>query len=117
GGTLDLEFAAGVDPIAQIGRTFDVFDWTGVNPGGTFDVQSPYAWDLSQLYTSGEVTLVSAVPEPSALVLAALGALFLRRGLRSRPKRRAQAAGGWLASWLVPHRHRTGTELSLAHEL
>ncbi len=66
GGELELAFAAGVDPAAQIGRTFDLFDWTGVNPTGTFNVMSDYAWDTSRLYTTGEVAMI---PEPGAAVL------------------------------------------------
>ena len=34
GGTLELTFADGVSLSTQIGRTFDVFDWTGVSPTG-----------------------------------------------------------------------------------
>lgn len=60
GGTLELAFAAGVDPAAQLGRSFDLFDWTGVTPTGAFHVASSYGWDLSQLYTTGEVTLIAA---------------------------------------------------------
>jgi hypothetical protein len=60
GGSLELAFAAGVDPISQIGRTFNVFDWTGVSPTGAFAVSSPYVWDLSHLYTTGEVTFLAA---------------------------------------------------------
>ncbi len=71
GGTLELSFAAGVDIEAQIGRTFHIFDWTGVTPAGAFNLSSPYAWDVSQLYTSGQATLV---PEPSCLSLLVLAA-------------------------------------------
>ena len=57
GGTLELTFADGVDVATQIGRTIDLFDWTGVTPTGAFTVSSPYTWNLSKLYTTGEVTL------------------------------------------------------------
>ena len=57
GGTLDLEFAGGVTPVSQIGRSFHLFDWNGVNPTGTFTIGGPYIWDISQLYTSGDVKL------------------------------------------------------------
>jgi uncharacterized protein YjbI with pentapeptide repeats len=67
-GTLHLEFAAGVNVAGQIGRTIRLFDWTGVMPVGRFNVASPYVWDLSKLYTTGEVTL-SAVPEPCEFTL------------------------------------------------
>jgi uncharacterized protein YjbI with pentapeptide repeats len=59
-GNLDLEFASDVSLATQIGRTIRVFDWTGVTPTGAFNVVSPYEWDLSNLYTTGEVTLLGA---------------------------------------------------------
>src|SRR5690606_30093208 len=67
-----------VDPAGQLGRTFELFDWTGVDPGGWFAVSSLYRWDLSKLYSTGEVTLVD-VPEPSSIVslIAALTMLIL----------------------------------------
>ena len=71
GGTLELTFADDVNLASQVGRTFDLFDWTGVNPTGAFAISSPYAWDLSNLYTTGEVTL-TAVPEPASLVFVAI---------------------------------------------
>jgi uncharacterized protein YjbI with pentapeptide repeats len=76
GGTLELTFAADVNPASQVGRTFDLFDWTGVTPAGTFIISSPYAWNLSNLYTTGEVTLIS-IPEPTSTALAAAGAVGL----------------------------------------
>ena len=60
GGTLELTFADGVDLASQIGRSFDLFDWTGVSPIGAFAVSSPYVWDLANLYTSGDVTFLAA---------------------------------------------------------
>jgi uncharacterized protein YjbI with pentapeptide repeats len=64
GGTLDLQFAAGVDAASQIGGTFHVFDWTGVSPMGAFNVTSPFVWDLSNLYTTGEITFLAAAGLP-----------------------------------------------------
>jgi hypothetical protein len=64
GGTLELTFAPGVDVATQGGRTIDLFDWTGVTPTGTFTVSSPYTWNLSNLYTTGEVTLAAAPSLP-----------------------------------------------------
>jgi len=64
GGTLELTFADNVSLASQIGRTFDVFDWTGVSPTGAFAVDSPYVWDLSNLYTSGDVTFLSTAGLP-----------------------------------------------------
>jgi hypothetical protein len=60
GGTLELTFAPDVNAAAQIGRTIDLFDWTGVNATGGFTVSSPYSWDLTKLYTTGEITLLPA---------------------------------------------------------
>jgi uncharacterized protein YjbI with pentapeptide repeats len=68
GGTLELTFADDVAVSTQVGRALHIFDWSGVAPTGAFGVDSPYMWDLSRLYTSGEVTL-TAVPEPSTLLL------------------------------------------------
>jgi hypothetical protein len=58
GGTLELAFAPGVNLTGQLGRTINLFDWTDVTPTGAFNVTSPYQWDLTQLYVSGEVTLI-----------------------------------------------------------
>jgi uncharacterized protein YjbI with pentapeptide repeats len=78
GGTLELTFADDVSLATQVGRTFDLFNWTGVNPTGAFAVSSPYTWNLSNLYTTGEVTLLS-VPEPVSIAFAAVCALTLYR--------------------------------------
>jgi uncharacterized protein YjbI with pentapeptide repeats len=59
GGKLDLEFAPNTDLQAQIGRTIRIFNWTGVTPVGSFNIIGPYQWDLSNLYTTGEVTLLA----------------------------------------------------------
>ena len=75
GGTLELTFAPGVNVATQSGRTIDLFDWTGVTPTGAFTVSSPYTWNLTNLYTTGEVTL-TAVPE------------FARRLQQQRHRRR-----------------------------
>ncbi len=61
GGSLELAFADGIAVELQVGRTFDVFDWDGVSSAGGFSVESNHLWDLSQLYTSGEVTLLAAL--------------------------------------------------------
>jgi uncharacterized protein YjbI with pentapeptide repeats len=76
GGALALTFADSVDVATQIGRTLRIFDWTGVAPTGQFEITSPYVWDVTNLYTTGEVTLV-AVPEPSAASILSVGILAL----------------------------------------
>jgi uncharacterized protein YjbI with pentapeptide repeats len=68
GGTLELTFADDVNLARQVGRTFDLFDWTGVIPTGAFAISGPHTWDLSQFYSTGEVTLLS-VPEPRTLLV------------------------------------------------
>lgn len=64
GGALEMTFGPDVNLATQVGRTIDLFDWTGVSPTGVFTVSSPYTWDLSELYTTGEVTL-SAMSDAS----------------------------------------------------
>jgi len=84
GGSLELDLVAGVSAAGLVGDTFQVFDWTGVNPSGRFaitnDLPAGYSWDTSQLYTTGDVTLV---PEPSAIVLLVAGTAGLA-GYRRR---------------------------------
>jgi hypothetical protein len=80
GGTLELKFAADVNVLSQLGRTLRIFDWTGVMPTGKFGIESQYLWDLSRLYTFGEVTLV-AIPEPTTgllIIVASAATTFLR---------------------------------------
>ena len=60
GGSLELGFSADVNLLSQIGRTFNVFDWTGVSPTGALAVSSPYVWDLSNLYSTGQITFLAA---------------------------------------------------------
>jgi uncharacterized protein YjbI with pentapeptide repeats len=86
GGSLELLFVPGVDVATQLGRRIRIFDWTGVMPVGQFNVVSPYSWDLSRLYSTGEVTLV-AIPEPPCFLLAAIGLPVLWR-LSSRKSNR-----------------------------
>jgi uncharacterized protein YjbI with pentapeptide repeats len=92
GGTLELTFAADVNPANQVGRTFDLFDWTGVTPTGTFDVSSPYHWDASNLYTTGAVTML-AIPEPNARTLICCALTPLAMSVVSRVGRREPMRG------------------------
>jgi hypothetical protein len=82
-GTLELTFADNVNLTSQVGRTFDLFDWTGVNPIGAFAISSPYSWDLSNLYTTGQVTL-TAIPEPATPALLLVAAICTLSGSRCR---------------------------------
>jgi hypothetical protein len=90
GGTLELLFADEVNLASQVGRTIDLFDWSGVTPSGTFAVVSPYRWDLSKLYSSGEVTLLN-VPEPTGVLLIVL-CLCCRSALSRRTTARRKNA-------------------------
>lgn len=76
GGSLKLDFASGGDPHSLVGATFDLFDWNGqLAMGEQFDQITSlpgHQWDLTDLYTTGEVTLL-AVPEPASIVLLTLG--------------------------------------------
>ena len=56
------------DPSSLIGTTFDLFDWSGVDPTGQFEIVSGDVWDTSRLYRDGTVTLIS-VPEPATVIL------------------------------------------------
>jgi hypothetical protein len=83
GGTLELTFADDVNLASQLRRTFHLFNWTGVTPTGAFSIASPFAWNLSNLYTTGEVTLLS-VPEPGSFALAAVCAFSLTLNRRRK---------------------------------
>jgi uncharacterized protein YjbI with pentapeptide repeats len=88
GGTLELSFAEDVDPASQLGRTLQIFDWTGVSPTGQFEIRSPYVWNFTNLYTTGDVRLI-AVPESSTIAILlvsvlALGACRRLTSLRTR---------------------------------
>ncbi|QDU54649.1 pentapeptide repeat-containing protein [Aeoliella mucimassa] len=60
-GTLELLLDESVDTVSLAGSTFQLFDWTGVEPTGEFDsivLAAGTTWDLSQLYETGAVTLL-----------------------------------------------------------
>jgi uncharacterized protein YjbI with pentapeptide repeats len=90
GGYLDLEFASYLDPESQLGQTIHVFDWNGAVPSGSFTITGPYAWDLSKLYTDGDVRL-AAVPEPSSFALLTIAAIIVPLRMRSVRDRSARA--------------------------
>lgn len=83
-GTLKVTVLPGFTPL--MGHTFDLFDFT--NTTGTFDeiiLPTPFpgtAWNTSQLYSTGVISLESVlIPEPAALLpmLAATTLLQRRR--------------------------------------
>jgi uncharacterized protein YjbI with pentapeptide repeats len=88
GGTLDLELGEGVDPAMLMGESFILFDWNcDLELSNRFSlIETPalpsgYSWDLSQLYSTGIVTVIP-VPEPGTAVLTAfpiVGLLGCRR--------------------------------------
>ncbi len=61
-GALQLSFADGVNLATQVGRSFQLFDWSNVSPSGEFTIDSPYVWDATDLYSLGQVRLISIVP-------------------------------------------------------
>lgn len=83
-GSIELLFAEDVDYNALIGTTYDLFNWNGsLLPGqefGSIITLPGLAWDTSNLYTTGEVTLI---PEPTTLSLLALGAFLAGRRRRT----------------------------------
>ncbi len=75
-GTLELLFDDDANPMSLVGTTYQLFDWTGVEPAGQFEyilTQNGLLWNTGRLYTTGEVTLIGAVPEPSSVVLLVAG--------------------------------------------
>lgn len=88
-GTLSVLVIPGFNP--QSGDAFDLLDWVILS--GTFatvllpNLSNGLTWDVSHLYLDGAIS-VTQVPEPSSLLLLALGAAVVavahRRRLRSR---------------------------------
>jgi uncharacterized protein YjbI with pentapeptide repeats len=60
GGELEFTFASGVDLHSQIGKSFLLFDWTGVSPTGAFAFHDAASWDIANLYALGTVTYLGA---------------------------------------------------------
>ena len=92
GGTLRVRFADQANLASMLGTTFDFFDWPAVlQPKNRFDaIELPPGtqWDFSQLYVTGTAKL-TAIPEPSAVLLFACGTVAGILGWVSRPSRHA----------------------------
>jgi uncharacterized protein YjbI with pentapeptide repeats len=92
GGTLRIRFADQANLVSMSGTTFDFFHWPAVlDTNNRFDaIELPPGtrWDLNQLYLTVTATL-TAIPEPSAVLLSACGtaAWILGRALRQRVAR------------------------------
>jgi subtilase-type serine protease len=94
-GTLSVALIDGFAP--KLGDSFDILDW-GTLSGMFSTLQLPalnmgLAWDTSQLYTTGAIS-VATVPEPATAVLLAIAtpalvavALRRRSSMTSRPAR------------------------------
>jgi probable HAF family extracellular repeat protein len=80
GGDLDVLWYGGWTGSA--GDVYDLFDWNGGLSGLFGNVNLPtlasgLSWDIANLYTSGEISVLGPVPEPEtyAMLLAGLGLL------------------------------------------
>ncbi len=97
-GTLTVAFINAFAPTGP--TTFNLFDFGSLT--GTFDtinlpaLGSGYAWDTTALYSAGELSIATAIPEPSTYAalfgLGALGLVFWRR-------RHAVRTQGATADW------------------
>jgi uncharacterized protein YjbI with pentapeptide repeats len=76
GGALDLEIVSGTDPSTLVGTTFQLFNWNGLLPSGdqfsSYTTAPGLTWDLTNLSSTGTVTL-TGVPEPSTALMVAIG--------------------------------------------
>ena len=113
GGTLELTFAADVNFASQVGRTLDLFNWTGVSPTGRFQlrVSSGTMWDASKLYTAGEVTVLPIASD----VTVPPGGSYVAGGLSARSLTLAgEGSRLTIASTGGPGRPATVNSLSIA---
>lgn len=89
GGDLRIDFLGGYSPVG--GESFDLFDFNSTLSSGFFaslllpTLDTGLAWDTSQLYSTG-VLSVAAIPEPSAAALL-LAATALATATTRRRKR------------------------------
>ena len=79
GGILDISFAGGFLP--SVGQSFDLFDFGNAN-GEFLEIRSDgIVFDTSDVLLGGSVS-ITAVPEPSSLVVLSLSSLLLLRRRR-----------------------------------
>ena len=64
GGKLELLLAPSVESNDLVGKTYKLFDWTETAHTGQFHIESDPRWDVSQLYTTGEISFVSEPTTP-----------------------------------------------------
>lgn len=86
GGTLQV---TNVGSTLLAGDLFNLFDWSSAT--GTFSsvllpsLDPGLEWDQSNLYSTGEISVIAIVPEPQAALLGGLGLLALLRRRRQLP--------------------------------
>ncbi|MDX2081973.1 MAG: autotransporter-associated beta strand repeat-containing protein [Terrimicrobiaceae bacterium] len=83
GGTLTLRLIDGYTP--EVGDTFTLFDGPISGTFAILDLDPGATWDITNLYTQGQI---QAIPEPSTAALFALGALGVLTLRRTRRVRR-----------------------------
>ncbi len=96
GGTLRVSRWNGFAP--QAGQKFDLFDW-GTAQGSFSSIDftnaplaSGLTWDTSNLYTTGELSVAAAVPEPESWAMLLGG--FALTGFLARRRARREASVG-----------------------
>jgi T5SS/PEP-CTERM-associated repeat protein len=109
-GSLDLVFLNAFVPTN--GASFDLFNWDGGVSGTFAGISTPLLsggleWDLSELYTTGQLNVI---PEPGTLSLLGISSAGL---LLARRQRRRKLAG----SSLVPVRKNKKERLSFDWEV
>ena len=81
-GILDISFDDGFIPF--VGQTFDLFDFS-VSTGQFDEIRADgVVFDTSNLGSQGSLTVLSAVPEPSALAIIGFGSVFILTRRRRR---------------------------------
>ncbi|WP_395752320.1 beta strand repeat-containing protein [Prosthecobacter sp.] len=98
--SISVTFAGGYTP--SLNDSFDLLDWSALSGSGivgltasllnlsTAGFDSSWTWDTTQFTTTGVVTVVTAVPEPSRLLFLACGFI----GIVGRRRRAAPVLHG-----------------------